>query len=154
AGWLADRRPLAGFGSGFIPMAPNTAINFLLLGLALLALTGGRVDRWRVGAAGGAAAALALLAGVPLAGVVLGAALSVGAWFLRVPAERLGLAPVGKMALFTATTFAMASLGVLALASGRWPGRDAAGLLGLATGTSGAVFTLGYLYAAPLLYGG
>lgn len=153
-GWLTGRRPLAGFGTAFIPMAPNTAIDFFLVGLALAATAGGRRDRWRLAAAGAAAGAVGLLATVRLAEYVLSVDLGVDAWFLRVPTERLGLAPVGKMALSTALTFELASLAVLGLASRRRAFRDAAGLLGLATAASGTLFALGYLYSAPLLYGG
>ena len=81
--------------------------------------------------------------------------LGVHGWFFTVPTERLGLAPVGKMALFTALTFAAASLAALLIVVvPRRAALDWAGLLGLAVMASGLVFSLGYLYAAPLLYGG
>ena len=103
----------------------------------------------------GAAGFVAGLAGFRLAEYVLAIDLGVHGWFVDVPSERLGLAPVGKMALFTALTFEAASLAALLRAiSRRQPSLDGAGVLSLAVAASGLVFSLGYLYAAPLLYGG
>ena len=66
---------------------------------------------------------------VRLAEYVLSIDLGVHGWFFKVPTERLGLAPVGKMALFTALTFEAASLAALLIAvvardSGAATGRD------------------------------
>ena len=136
-------------------MAPNTAVGFLLLGGTLVVLPGdtGRLSRksFAVGAAGFVVG----LVGFKLAEYFLSIDLGVHAWFFHVPAERLGLAPVGQMALFTALTFEAASVAALLLSlSPKLRARDAAGLLGLAVATSGLVFSLGYLYTAPLFYGG
>jgi two-component system NtrC family sensor kinase len=155
AGWLTQRRALAGIRPQFIPMAPNTAISFVLLGLALAALPGTANGRGRRRCAGALSAIAALLAGLRLAEFVLPFAFDVDAWFFRAPVERLGVAPVGKMALFTALTFEVASLAGLILACFGGPfARDSVGVSGLAVATSGAIFVLGYGYAAPLLYGG
>ncbi len=155
AGWLTQRRTLAGIRSQFIPMAPNTAISFVLMGLALAALPGTMNGRGRGRCAGALTAIVALLAGLRLVEFVLPLALNVDAWFFRAPVERLGLAPVGKMALFTALTLEVASMACLMLAcSGRSFARDCGGVGGVAVATSGAIFVLGYAYAAPLLYGG
>jgi len=155
AGWGTGQRVLSGIRSGFIPMAPNTAIGFLLLGIALLVLPGEHGSWWRKGVAAGAAAFVAGLAGFRLVEYALSIDLGVHSWFLRVPSEQLGLAPVGRMSLFTALSCEAASLAALlcAPAQGR-RALDCAGLLSLAVLTSGLVFSLGYLYAAPLLYGG
>src|SRR5437764_708283 len=105
AGWLTHHRVLAGIEADFIPMAPNTAISFVLLGIALVAMPGGAARRWHRLMVAGAAGIVALLAGARLAEYASSLELDVDAWFLRVPAERLGLAPVSKMAFFTALTF-------------------------------------------------
>ena len=96
-------------------MAPNTAVGFLLAGdhapgharrrPALVAESDRRGRRpgssrdWSD-------------SGWP--SIVLAIDLGVHGWFFKVPTERLGLAPVGKMALFTALTFEAASLAALA----------------------------------------
>jgi signal transduction histidine kinase len=156
AGWLSGARLLSGLRVDYIPMAPNTAIGFLLLGIALAAMpstSGGA--RWHKIAAAGASAFVAILSALKLAEYAFDVDLRVHAWFMEVPSERFGLAPVGKMALSTAITFQVASLaGLLRATSSRRLAADCAGVGGLAVLGSGLVFSLGYLYAAPLFYGG
>jgi two-component system, NtrC family, sensor kinase len=155
AGWSTGQRVLAGIRAEYIPMAPNTAVGFSLLGIALVVMPGSDGSLWRKVVSVGAAGFVAGLAGFGLAEYLLSVDLGVQRWFFQVPAERLGLAPVGRMALFTAMTFEAASLAALLCAtSPRTRARDCAGLLGLAVMASGLVFSLGYLYAAPLFYGG
>ena len=133
AGWVTGQRLLSGMRSDYIPMAPNTAIGFLLLGIALVAMPGDIGSLRRKAIAVGAAGFVAGLAGCGLVEYLLSIELGVHDWFLRVPTERLGLAPVGKMALFTALTFEAASLAALLCAvSPRRSALDYAGLLGLA----------------------
>jgi signal transduction histidine kinase len=143
----------------YIPMAPNTALGFFLLAAALwlLSLCRDPARRGNVGV-GVPAACAATVAVIGLARVAEFATsldLSVDQWFFRVPSETLGLAPVGRMALFTAIVFAVAGLTVLLLiGSPRIPiARDACGVLGLSVIAAGSIFILGYLYDAPLLYG-
>ena len=110
---------------------------------------------WRKAVAVGTAGFVAGLVAFRLAEYALSVDLGVHGWFMEVPSERLGLAPVGQMALFTALTFELAGLAALLIAlAPRRLARDVAGLLGLAVMASGLVFSLGYLYAAPLFYGG
>jgi two-component system, NtrC family, sensor kinase len=155
AGWLTDNRILAGLAQQFIPMAPNTAIGFLLLGIALVAMPDDFHGRWRRATGCAAAAVVVLLASVRLVEYTLLFQFDVDAWFLRGPGDRIGQAPTGKMALLTAITFELASVSALILAaSGRQAVRDVGGALGSIVAMSGATFALGYLYAAPLLYGG
>ncbi len=154
-GWGLGQRSLSGIRSDFIPMAPNTAIGFLLLGITLLVMPDRDGRLWRKAFAVGAAGFVAGLVGFRLAEYVLSVDLGVHGWFFQVPTERLGLAPVGRMALFTALTFAAASLAALLIALVPRPSAlDWAGVLSLAVMASGLVFSLGYLYAAPLFYGG
>ncbi len=125
------------------------------MGFALAALSGNVNSRGRQWLSGALSTTVALLAGLRLAEFVFPVAMNVDAWFFRVPSERLGLAPVGKMALFTGLTFEIASLAGLMLAwSGRPFARDCGGVGGVVVATSGTIFVLGYAYAAPLLYGG
>ncbi len=155
AGWLTNNRVWSGLGAEFIPMAPNTAIGFLLLGTALVAIPAEKDRRWRSALGTLAAGVVILLASARLAEYALSVELNVDAWFFQVPGERLGLAPIGKMALLTALTFELASFSALILAaSAHQAARDCGGAGGSVVALSGATFALGYLYAAPLLYGG
>jgi two-component system NtrC family sensor kinase len=155
AGWGMGERSLTGIRANYIPMAPNTAVGFLLLGMTLMVMPDHAGSFGRKAFAVGAAGFVAGLVGFGLAENVLSIDLGVHGWFFEVPTERLGLAPVGRMAVFTALTFAAASLAALLIALVPRPSAvDCAGLLSLAVMASGLVFSLGYLYAAPLFYGG
>jgi two-component system cell cycle sensor histidine kinase/response regulator CckA len=158
-GWATGSRVLKAGGSGFIPVAPNTAILFVLLGVGLaMAAVSLRPARVFVRLA---IAVSFIAAGARLVEYFAGADLGVDQWMFAVPSESVGLAPVGKMAFFTALSFVFASLALLpqALAPRRLPSRaryvdDLARAAGLLVTLVGLVFSLGYVYHAPLLYGG
>jgi two-component system NtrC family sensor kinase len=155
AGWGTGHRLLSAIRPDYMPMAPNTAVGFLLLGIALVTMPGDAGSVWRKVVTVGAAGFVAGLVGFALADSELAIDVGVHGWFYKVPTERLGQAPLGKMAIFTALTFGAASVAALLCAiSARQPALDCAGLLSLAVTVSGMVFSLGYLYAAPLFYGG
>ncbi len=155
AGWATGRPALLGLRANYIPMAPNTALAFIVLGLGLFWVVSG----WRGGRvlAGPGAALVGVVGILRLVEYASGGGLAVDEWFFRVRAGQLGRAPVGKMSLPTSVAFISASAAVVALA---WPSRwkssgHAAGVCGLVTGMTGLVFTLGYLFSpnSPLLYG-
>ncbi len=177
------RQPfLLGIRQSYIPMAPNTAIGFLALGAAVFVvatdqsrLHGLRQDRFSSGSAsdgetgwlrwarelaGVGALLVTLICVLRLAEFARAASFAVDSWFLRVPAGKLGGAPVGKMAFFTAIAFLAAGLALAILAWNRRPinqqPRNIAGAGATFTGAIGLVFTLGYLFSpdTPLLYGG
>jgi signal transduction histidine kinase len=153
-----------GVRQSYIPMAPNTALGFLVLGAGLFAVASARGSRdLGVGRhpaenlAGLGAALIALLCAVRLLEYATGTSFAVDAWIMRAPAARLGEAPVGKMALFTAISFLGASVSLAILArSPRGGGRQEgyAGTGATLTGAIGLVFALGYLFSpnAPLLF--
>jgi two-component system NtrC family sensor kinase len=155
-GWATGRTDLTSLRSGSVPMAPNSALALLLLGYALWGRL--RSDEPRgVGRAAWLGAAFVLLITiVRLTEYVIRADLAVDRWFLHVPAEPVGLAPSGKMALPTTLGFLVSSLAMILLAdrSNRSWRDNLAGGLGLLVTIEGLVFTLGYLHNAPLLYGG
>src|SRR5574341_1899031 len=154
-GWLTGSEILTSFDFDYIPMAPNTALAFLLLGLSLLLLVATRNPKGflivRLGSA-----LVFILSTVRLAEFILGINLSVDQWLINVPGHNLGLAPIGRMAFFTALTLLFASTTLFILTfSGRARLLELmAGILAVGVTFVGMVFSLGYLYRTPLLYGG
>jgi two-component system, NtrC family, sensor kinase len=155
AGWVTGERLLSGVRADYIPMAPNTAIGFFLLGLAVLFMPGDAASSWRRITAVALSSGVAALAALSLFEYAFAVDLGVQGWFLPVPGQRLGLAPLGRMALPTALSFAAASVAAMLPAVWRRQAAlECAGILGLVVIVMGAVFSLGYLYRAPLFYGG
>jgi two-component system, cell cycle sensor histidine kinase and response regulator CckA len=152
-GWFTGSVTLKGIRAGYIPMAPNTALMFVLLGASLATFRSkSRKFLFAVRTTAVVAAGLAL---IRLSEYLTGVDRTVDHWFFRFPAERLGLAPVGKMAFFTAMTFFVLGLALFLVSWSRprWP-NDAARVLSVVVAFMGLAFLLGYLYGAPLLYGG
>ena len=157
AGWMTGEPILLGLRSNYIPMAPNTALAFIVLGVALIVLPASRLGGRVIAACGaGLVGFVGLLRFFEYAA---GREFAVDEWFFHFHREQLGLAPIGKMSLPTAIAFVAASSAVAARV---WPNRwksanhaHAVGVGGLITGMTGLVFSLGYLFSpnAPLLYG-
>jgi two-component system NtrC family sensor kinase len=154
-GWAIDHPVLLGVRADYIPMAPNTALAFVVLGLGLAGAVGDR--RGGRGLAGPAAALVALIGILRLCEYSTGVDLAVDRWFFHVRAGTFGLVPLGRMSMATAVAFVAASIAVLSLTlPARWrPAADLTGGCGLITGVIGLVFALCYLFSpnAPLLYG-
>lgn len=155
-GWGLGLPFLASLGWDVIPMAPSTALLFVLYGVAALLrarLPFGR-GAHRVGVAINAAGALVALL-----------MLILSFWGIRPAAEHLGFAavgtvgeaPVGHMSPVTAICFLLASLsflGSLPSSSSRpWRAAAAWWTAGLLLATS-SLLLLAYLFGRPLFYGG
>ena len=154
-GWLLDLPLLATFGAGLIPMAPSTALLFLLFGLVLfftIRIPHSRLVRilglWVAFTGGAAALALFVLSsfGIYLLFEHLGMAIS----------GMIGGVLIGHMSPVTAFFFVALAVSLLGVMSPEWQPRQA-----LATAASAAIvilassaFILAYLFGAPLLYGG
>jgi len=155
-GWVLGLPRLTSFGADLMPMAPSTAVLFLLLGVAtgLRAQTPlSRRSFWISVAAGwfGMLAALLLLV--------------LSCLNIHWAVERLGLnitgtvggAPMGHISPVGAFCFLLASVSFLASLSQpvvrRWRVVLASGSAGVLLATC-FIFLLAYLYGAPLLYGG
>jgi two-component system cell cycle sensor histidine kinase/response regulator CckA len=151
-GWFTGSDTLRAIRAGYIPMAPNTALVFVLLGavIALHSFTPTRF-RWAVRAA--AIITIAIVA-TRLGEYFTGAELQVDHWFFSFPAEQMGLAPVGKMAFFTAVSFSCLAFSLLFMTSNRRWANDFSKALSIVVAASGLTFSLGYFYGVPLLYGG
>jgi signal transduction histidine kinase/CheY-like chemotaxis protein/HPt (histidine-containing phosphotransfer) domain-containing protein len=152
-GWLTGWRTLTSIRADYIPMAPNSALAFAMLGTAVYALAG--AHRWSDRFARLGAALVLLVVLLRLSEYITGVELGVDQWVFKVPGETLGLAPVGRMALFAAIGFLIAGSALLLLASPTRKRAPAvlAGALGVVVTFVGLAFSLGYLYGVPLLYG-
>jgi signal transduction histidine kinase len=158
AGWASGWHVLAATRPMYIPMSPNTALCFVLLAAAL-ALLAWRRDAPRPGAIGLPHLCAALPVLIALARVLefmTSLDLAVDRWFFEVRGGTFGLAPLGKMSLFSALLFTAAGLIVemLILCPAVSAVRDGAGTVGLGVLAVGGIFLLGYVFDAPLLYGG
>lgn len=156
-GWFAGSRVLASASPDLIPMAPSTAVLFVLHGASLVLLarrSPGPRARLAAGVLGavGAVAALALLV---LSG--LGVHPEFEHLGMDITGEIVGGAPIGHVSPVGAACFLLASASFFLVGPGRsgraWKPVAALGLAGLLLGVS-LVFLLAYLYGRPLLYGG
>ncbi len=138
-GWGLDLRALTTVFTGGAMMTPNTALSFLLAGVALL-LHGRRPSpaRWRRLLALALASAIGLIALLTLAEYLRPRDLGIDRWLFREAVEAAGGSPPGRMAPATATGFLLTglALGVLDAPSRRlrraaWPLAPGVALLGL-----------------------
>ena len=155
-GWVLKLPLLASFGTDLIPMAPSTAVLFLLFGAAACLRVRTPLRPW----------AYSLSAAMVALGTLVALLLfTLGCLDIHWTAEHLGLnipqtvgaMPAGHMSPVTAFCFLLAGASSLASLSRSAirPWRAA-----LAAGTAGVllavcfIFLLAYLYGKPLLYSG
>src|SRR5260370_5411836 len=152
-GWFSGSVVLKGIRSDYIPMAPNTALVFLLLGASLIILAD-KSNRSLYVIRLAIALAVALVV-ARMREYLTALELNVDHLLFRFPAEQVGLAPVGKMAFFTAITFLLlgAAFFLLTWPKQRWANSAGQGL-SIVVAFIGLSFSLGYAYGAPLMYGG
>jgi len=158
-GWTTGFSLLASLRPQYIPMAPSTAVAFLLLGAILSARSR---KLWRGGSRMLAVGISALVSAYGLITYsVLWNGVELPLESLLSPAPRmLGGVPTGRMSPATGAMFFLAGFGIclLLLRDGRRDrGKllgDLAGSLGSLVAAAGLTFILGYLYGTPLLYGG
>ena len=154
AGWLSGSLRLASVRTQYIPMAPSTAIGFLLVSAAVIgiALEAGVAVRNAVRVV---AALLSVLAIVKLLEFFTGtAALNLEATLVARPAD-FGTVPLARMSPLTAVAFLATGLTLVVLTG--FPARasrDTGGVLGGLVALEGTTVVLGYVFGAPLLYGG
>lgn len=150
-GWLTGNGAWAGFGAGYIPMAPSTAAMFIVVSAALTLLDGESRSRDVLPPL---CALPGLFGVIKLAEFFLDSRLSIDALFVRRPAA-FGHVLTGRMSPVTAAGFVLlgSALTVLSL-SERPRQKSVAGACAIAALCAGAVVVLGYLYGEPLLYGG
>lgn len=154
-GWLTGWTLMASIRAGYIPMAPNTALSLLALGLALIFISFPvRRARYRL---------LPALAGVFIMAVTFATLLVNIAdiipsfdQLLFHTEETVRNFPAGQMSPITAVLLFLcgAALVILQLSDSRFPARTLASVLAGVVLAVGMVILLGYSYGTPLLYGG
>jgi signal transduction histidine kinase len=153
-GWISGIRTLASWGTDNVPMAPSTALLFLLLGTALIT-----VPHRRRGVLLAARAGAMLIVAVSLlriAEIVTGIPPLVDLFRFTSPEELLHGVPLGRMAAVTAMIFLISGFSLLFMTLPRASGTtsDVAGMLAIVAGAMGVTFGLGYLAGKPILYSG
>ena len=146
-GWAIRSNALMAMGSGYIWMAPNSALLFALLGSALLGRQVWPARRGIHRAAAMAALLSAVVAGVTLISLLTG--LNVDDWLFHTT-RMFGAVPMGRMSPVTAICFVLAGVSLLLLESqaSKW-----ASIPGPLITLVGTVCLMGYWFGTPLLYG-
>ena len=157
AGWASGLLIIASIKNYYIPIAPSTALCFLILG-APLSVSVTRPDNGVARTAAAVSALFTLLVCMTLLVAFLnGTVIEYEHLGFASPLLPIGNVLAGHMSPLTAINFIAASLGILSLtraSGGRRYYRNIAAFLAVAVLSVGAVVLLGYLYGTPVLYGG
>ena len=155
AGWISGVQSLTSIRPDYIPMAPDTAIMFVLFGLIMV------VNAVKPLHGHGRALAVTVLAPAAIYGLLKLLEFFIGiditfenAWFPV--SERLGAYPVGRMSPITGALFFLSGV-VLTLRLWRsaYDTLDKVNdSLGAVVWVVGAVAMTGYIFGTPILYGG
>ncbi len=157
-GYFPELHFLGRIRPNYIPMAPSTAIFFLVLCFAQL----GQARKLWQGTGRAVLTGMILLVTTLCSLHFVGSCLGADLVFekkLFPDAGELGGVPIGHMSPATGAVFVLAGLGTLILLRRR-PGTRCAGrldlcasMLGILTVLAGSTVLLGYLYGTPLMYG-
>ena len=159
AGWFLGSHELTAIHADYIPMAPNTALLFVLVGSGLVSLE--RERRWSDWSARLAASLVITVAFLRFLEFTTPFQFNVDHWIFHFPTENRWVAPetplfpIGRMGFFSALNFVCAATALLMLASSAERTRQPwAAAFAIITLFIGSAFALGYVYGSPLLYGG
>ena len=156
-GWLFGSLIIASIHKSFIPMAPSTALFFMILCGALLIHLRLPNQRTAHVVAPGAALFVSITSMVIFADYFIDAiALNIEG-LIPLTTGKLAAIPTGRMSPISAACFFLAGLALLSLSDSFRKSRhfrDASALLSSTVTTIGLVVLLGYLHGSPLLYGG
>ena len=154
-GWVSGVRFLAGQLGTYIPMAPSTALAFLLLSGVLFRFAHLPVLRLSRRFALIAVSIVLLVGLFVLVQFIFGTNLGIEQVLSRTN-EWLGSTPLGRMSPLTAIAFLLEGAAFFILLIGeRWRNvSTVVALLAAAATAINAVVLIGYAFGAPLLYGG
>lgn len=151
--WLTGNTVLASFYPEYIPMAPNTAVGFILLSVALCACAGSSLFWKRL--ARGFVVFILLITLVRLFELMTGIEWGIDWLFISKTGVNLAGVPLGQMAFATALAFLLDAVAILLVPYSRskvtatWIPLALAGF----TFSISSMILLGYLYGRPLGYG-
>ncbi len=155
-GWALNWLLLARISPSYIPMAPSTALSFIVLSGALLVyVRQPESPTGRMFAKFGAFLIL-FVCFIILIDFFTGAGLDIEQLLYLQPEKSDGVA-IGRMSPITAMNFLLAGAALLLLLTskaGRQHTKAAAAFLATVVFSAGLVILLGYMYGTPLLYGG
>jgi len=142
-------------GARAIPVAPTSALSFVLLGAALGLLALEPRPYWVLRTVRAIIFLVVASISVRLFGTPTDADAGTERWLFMPPGMSLPQGPSGQMALQTACAFLMAGIAFLLLTLSREnkAAANAAGYLGAGVATLGLVFMLSYAYGAPFFTG-
>lgn len=154
-GWVSDVRFLAGELGTYIPMAPSTALAFLLLSGALFSFAHLPVLRLGRPFELTAVSIVFSIGLLVLVQFIFGINFGIEQVLSRTN-ELLGSTPLGRMSLLTAIAFLLEGAAFFILLIGeRWHNvPTAVALLAAGATTINTVVLIGYAFGVPLLYGG
>ncbi len=155
-GWALGWVTFISYRPDYVPIAPSSALCFLILSASLLGYVRLPEKPQRRLIAGFSASLVILICSILLLAFVTKVTFNIEHLGLRPPAALFSF-PVGHMSHITAVCFILASVGVLLLVfsqPGRQSYKDAAAFLAVLVMAVAFIILLGYLYGSPLLYGG
>ena len=158
-GYVPGMGSLGSIREGYIPMAPSTAISFIVLGSVLCILTLRSLSGASLALMGALAALISLFGVLEFAGHFAGKDLSLEDTLFPTLGN-LGEIPIGRMSPSTGALFFLAGLSAFVLVSrrrrphsGETRLRYCGDGLGILVSLIGLAFSFAYLYGSPLLYG-
>lgn len=156
AGWSAGNLIIAGQYDDKIPMAPNTAIKFILIGICLAVYAWRPFDRLVIWLSRFIAALIVIFGLLKLIQMLTGADWGMDTLIFRT-GQKIDQIPVGYQSVLTALAFlasAVSFMAILLIDGGKLWQKELAASLAAAVFLLGSIVAMGYLYNTPLLYGG
>jgi len=155
-GWVLNWLLLARISPAYIPMAPSTALSFVILSFALFVYARKPDSPQAMTFAKVGAFLVLLVCFFILIDFFTGAGLDIENLLYFQP-EKLDAVPIGRMSPITAANFLLSACALLLLLAsppGRHRAKSISACLASIVVSVGLVVVLGYLFGTPLLYGG
>jgi len=154
-GWLLNMYTLARIRPEYIPMAPSTALAFIITGIALLIRILYPLSHYGKLIIRIASAFVISASSIIIIQFIANLKIDVEKIFISTP-EMLGHVPVGRMSPITAISFFLVSAAILlfSLRPGRRFVEWIAAVFSTLEVSISMIVLLGYLYGVPILYGG
>ena len=149
-GWILDLPPLKSVLPGLATMKVNTALSFILSGIALWLIAGHDMPAANTWVARSLAALVMALALLTLGEYLFGRYFGIDQFFLRDTETPSDSFP-GRMSITTAINFVLAGLALWLSSTPRWKDQRLSQFLALLLGSVALLTLIGYLYDVELL---